>query len=275
MPQRPTTNPSHRMRAAYMVILAATFLVCNVIWAQQQSALLSDPRFDVASVKPSKSEGSQFSVVVEQSGRFVALHATPKRLIEFAYSLGDNEIVGGANWISSATFDMVAKPAGPQVPVNEPGAMMRKGGAYRLMVQSLLADRFQLKTHLERRALLVYDLVVAKRGFLLQPATDIKGMRLGTGMIGGQVTLDSLAQVLTRQLGRTVSNRTGLTGTYDLTLNYEPVTAGTFNRDETTTSTDKPSIFTALDTQLGLKLEARKEMVEVLMIDNIQRPSEN
>ena len=71
------------------------------------------------------------------------------------------------------------------------------------------------------------------------------------------------------------ANRTGLTGTYDLTLNYEPVTVGALSTDETATSTAKPSIFTAIDTQLGLKLKARKEMVEVLIIDDIQRPSEN
>jgi uncharacterized protein (TIGR03435 family) len=242
-------------------------MMCSAIGAQVL------PHFDVASVKPGKAEGGQFSIVVEEGSRFVALNATPKRLIEFAYSLMDNEVVEGANWINSATFDLLAKPDGPPVPVSERGAIMRKGGPYRLMVRSLLADRFHLKTHMERREMTVYDLVVAKRGFLLQPATNTKGIRLGTGMISGQLTLDTLAQGLTRQLGRTVNNRTGLTGTYDLTLNYEPVTSGA--ADETATSAEKPSIFTAVDTQLGLKLEARKEMVEVLIIDDIQRPSEN
>jgi uncharacterized protein (TIGR03435 family) len=110
---------------------------------------------------------------------------------------------------------------------------------------------------------------------LLQPATDIKGMRLGPGMIGGQLTLDTLAQVLTRQAGRTINNHTGLAGTYDLTLQCEPIAAGALNTGETAASTDRPSIFTALDTQLGLKLVARKEKVEILMIDNIQHPSDN
>jgi bla regulator protein BlaR1 len=187
----------------------------------------------------------------------------------------DNEVAGGANWIDSETFDVLAKPEGPPAPIGERGAMMRKGGPYRLMVRSLLADRFQLKTHIEPRELSVFDLVVAKRGFLLKAATDNKGMRLGPGMIGGQISLDTLAQVLTRQVGRIVNNRTSLNGTFDLTLHYEPVTAGALNTDGSATSTDKPSIFTAIDTQLGLKLEPRKEMVEVLMIDNIQSPSGN
>jgi len=275
MPQRSNRRPIYWTRASHVVILTAAFMICNVLRAQMESANPPSPHFDVASVKPGKPEGGQFSIVVEESGRFVARNATPKRLIEFAYSLMDNEVAGGANWIDSTTFDIFAKPEGPPVPASERGAILRKGGPYRLMVRSLLADRFQLKTHIERRESTVYGLVVAKRGFLLQPAIDIKGMRLGTGMIGGQITLDTLAQVLTRQLGRTVNNRTGLTGTYDLTLHYEPVTAGALNTDETATSTDRPSIFTAIDTQLGLKLEARKEMVDVLTIDNIQRPSEN
>jgi len=275
MPQRSTSHPLLWTRLGYAVILIAASMICNVIRAQTESANPPNPHFDVASVKPAKPEGGPFSIVVEESGRFVALNATPKRLIEFAYSLMDNDVAAGANWIDSATFDVLAKPEGPPVPANERGAIMRKGGPYRLMVRSLLADRFQLKTHRERRESTVYDLAVAKRGFLLQPATDIKGIRLGTGMIGGQMTLDTLTQGLTRQLGRTVINRTGLTGTYDLTLHYEPLTAGAPNTDETAPSTDKPSIFTAIDTQLGLKLEARKEMVEVLMIDSIQRPSEN
>lgn len=256
-------------------MLAATLMMRDTIRAQTQSANLPSPRFDVASVKPGKPDGGQFSIVVEESGRFVALNATPKRLLEFAYSLTDNEVAGGPNWIDSATFDVLAKPEGPPAPASEHGAMMQKGGPYRLMVRLLLADRFQLRTHTERMELTVYDLVVAKRGFLLQPATDIKGMRLGLGMIGGQISLDTLAQVLTRQMGRTVNNRTGLTGTYELSLHYEPLTAAALNTDETAASTDRPSIFTAIDTQLGLKLEARKEMVEVLIIDNVQRPSEN
>lgn len=231
--------------------------------------------FDVASVKPSKPGAGQFSIVVEESGRFVASNATPKRLLEFACSLTDNEVAGGAAWIDSTTFDVSAKPEGPPVPASEHSAMMRKGGPYRLMVRSLLADRFQLRTHMEPKEMTVYDLVVTKRGVLLQPATDIKGIRLGPGLIGGQITLDTLAQALTRQLGRAVHNRTGLTGTYDLTLRYEPITAGALNTDETAAVTERPSIFTALDTQLGLKLEARKEMVDILMIDNIQRPSDN
>ena len=275
MPQRSTSRPIYWTRLGYAVILTVASVMCSDIRAQTESANPPSPHFDVASVKPAKPEGGPFSIVIEESGRFVARNATPKRLIEFAYSLIDNEVAGGANWIDSATFDVLAKPEGPPVPASERGAIMRKGGPYRLMVRSLLADRFRLRTHMERRELTVYDLVVAKRGFLGQPATDIKGMRLGTGMIGGQITLDVLAQVLTRQLGRTVNNRTGLTGTYDLTLHYEPVTAGALNTNEAATSTDRPSIFTAIDTQLGLKLEARKEMVEVLMIDGIQRPSEN
>jgi uncharacterized protein (TIGR03435 family) len=250
-------------------------MMCDVVHAQMPPANPPNPRFDVSSVKPAQPNGGQFSIVVEESGRFVALNATPKRLIEFAYSLMDNDVAGGANWIDSATFNVLAKPEGPTAAVSEHGAMMRKGGPYRLMVQSLLADRFQLKTHMKPRELTVYDLVVAKRGFLLQPATDIKGIRLGPGMIGGQITLDTLAQVLTRQVGRNINNHTGLTGTYNLTLQYEPVTAGALNTGETAASTDRPSIFTAIDTQLGLTLEARKEMVEVLMIDNIQHPSDN
>src|SRR5262249_16083127 len=151
----------HRRRAGYITVITAAFMMCNAIRAQAPSVDALDPSFDVASVQPSKPEGGQFSIVVEESGRFVALNATPKRLIEFAYSLMDNEVAGAANWINSATFDVLGKPEGPPVPVSERGGIMRKGGPYRLMVRSLLAERFQLKAHIERRELPVYDLVVA------------------------------------------------------------------------------------------------------------------
>src|SRR6185437_9807028 len=108
------SRPMCRPCAGYIVIL----MMCNVAHAQS-------PQFDIASVKPGKPEGGQFSIVVEESGRFVASNATPKRLIEFAYSLMDNEVAGGANWIDSATFDVLAKPEGPPVPVSERGAIMR------------------------------------------------------------------------------------------------------------------------------------------------------
>jgi uncharacterized protein (TIGR03435 family) len=172
------------------------------------------------------------------------------------------------------------------------------------MLQPLLADRFQLKVHTEVRDLPVLTLVIAKGGPKLHEAKpgdtypnglkDFNGQGGGPGMMlmrPGQLTgqglpLSSLARVLTQQLGSTVQDKTGLTGKYDLTLQWTPDRNGSampgapepgLQGPGSGGSTDAsgPSIFSAIQEQLGLKLESQKGPVEVLVIDHVETPSEN
>ncbi len=142
------------------------------------------------------------------------------------------------------------------------------------MVQALLVDRCHLQAHHETRDQPIYALSIAKNGPKLTPAKpndDPKAMFVmsGSGKItGSQAVLSQLVTQLTQALGRTVENRTGLTGKYDFTLTWTP-------EDQSSDSTAGTSLFTALQEQLGLKLSPAKAPVPVLVVDHLERPSQN
>jgi uncharacterized protein (TIGR03435 family) len=138
------------------------------------------------------------------------------------------------------------------------------------MVQTLLADRFQLKFHRETRELPIYALVVAKNGAKLHAVSAAGlGVGMGKGRFNGRgADMPTLASVLSNELGRLVFDRTGLSGFYDFTLTFEP-------DDTRAADTAGPSLFTALQEQLGLRLEPQKGPVETLVIDHAEKPSAN
>ena len=159
------------------------------------------------------------------------------------------------------------------------------------MMQAMLADRFKLKAHRETKDLPMYALVVAKGGFKLKDAdpnntypNGIKGpdgvshagmMMMRRDMLTAQaVPISSLAGNLAGQLHRIVLDRTGLTGKYDITLRWSPDEMSNEQQDAATTIS-APSIFTALDEQLGLKLESTRGPVDAIVVDHIEMPSEN
>jgi uncharacterized protein (TIGR03435 family) len=146
------------------------------------------------------------------------------------------------------------------------------------MVQALLADRFQLKTHQETRQLPIYTLVVAKDGPKFKPS-KINGTTDDTGrtrlhVAGSDDTISILARELARTLGRVVVNQTGLTGRYDLRLQWTPDDAPPPNGAPLDPS-EAPGIFTAIQEQLGLKLESGRGPVPVIVIDSVEMPSAN
>jgi uncharacterized protein (TIGR03435 family) len=169
------------------------------------------------------------------------------------------------------------------------------------MLQPLLAERFKLKAHTETKQLPVYELIVAKGGPKLKEATPgdtyangFKGpdgvgrggmMRMGRGQLTGQgVPITTLTNLLSQQLQRTVVDKTGLTGKYDLELNWTPEQGegglgpppgAASPQAEPAPDATGPSIFTALQEQLGLKLQSTKGPVETLVIDHAEMPSEN
>jgi uncharacterized protein (TIGR03435 family) len=257
-------------------------------------------QFDVASIKPNKSGTSFFLIRVGDSGRFAATNATLRDLIAFAYPLkgplghrfssddgGSHLMPGLPNWSDSERFDIEAKTEGETTP-----------GQKRLMLQSLLADRFKLAVHWETRQLPVFALVLDKPGKFgpqlrphadnpkcLDPSAGTQQPSPGAAPLlcdnfqwepgharGDKQTMGDLAEVLDNYVNRVVVDKTGLPGTFDMTLEFAPELAGS---PTATDSSDLPDIFTALKEQLGLKLESTTGPEDVLVIDHVEQPSPN
>jgi uncharacterized protein (TIGR03435 family) len=238
-------------------------------------------QFEVASIKPNHSGGNRMGISMEPGGRFVATNVALKTLITMAYDLKDNQVSGLPGWADSDRFDITAKP--------ESGTRV-KDGDERVMIQALLADRFKLNFHKETRELPIYALVVAKNGLKMQaskgnanfdddagaksmpgPGRGGPGIRRTRGEINGaNVKVDMLADQLSSIVGRSVIDKTGLTGDYDFALKYTPDSA-----DAAAADSPNPSIFVAVQEQLGLKLEAQRGPVDLYIIDRIEKPSEN
>jgi len=236
------------------------------------------PAFEVASIKPAPPGGRGMSLNIG-GGRFRTENVPLRMLITFAYDLRDHQLSGGPGWINDDRFDIVAKPDRPVANGLEGAPVMRQ------MVQALLADRFHLVTHKETKELPVYALVVAKGGARMkESAPESKGpsFRMGRGQLdASKAKMSMFVNILANQLGRTVLDKTELTGDYDFKLEFTPDAGQPMpGKDlppgvELPPPPDGPSLFTALTEQLGLKLEPTKGPVEVLVIDGAQKPTEN
>jgi uncharacterized protein (TIGR03435 family) len=201
--------------------------------------------------------------------RFTTSNTSLEMLILWAYDIRKDRLFGKPKWLDSIKFDVVANaPAGPANTTPVIGQM-------RLMMQSLLAARFNLAAHRETKDLPLYDLVVAKTGPKVELTEAVAGpvsarnpfSMTGRGVLSGtRVSADMLAKVLSEQLGHAVEDRTGLKGVFDFTLQWAPDTDTQFDGAGPPTGA---SIFTAIQEQLGLKLEPRKGPVEVLVIDRV------
>jgi uncharacterized protein (TIGR03435 family) len=223
--------------------------------------LAQPPSFEVASIKPNR-DGPMtgFSEDISPNGVFTSKNLTLWNLIRAAYSLRDNQISGGPPWINNQGFDIQAKPApgGGPIPRDQVNRMLR----------TLLEDRFQLKTHRETRDTSGYVLTVARDGPKLHPPGE--GRQNGTmgDLYMPTSTIEGLCQILEFELGRPVANHTGLSGSFELRLQWA-------SEKHPIPDNPLPSLFTAIQEQLGLKLESQKVPVEVLVIDSVQQPSEN
>jgi uncharacterized protein (TIGR03435 family) len=223
------------------VLLIATVAVAS---AQTQ------PAFEAASVKPAKPDENATSYT--RNGEFMG---SLQSLIWFAYGVEDYRISGGPKWLTTDRFDVVYEPTGPQA---------------KLMLRTLLAERFKLAVHTETRQMPVYALVVAKGGPKMEK-TDGSIISGGGGpaMIKGTMEMSTLADnYLSSTLRRRVIDQTGLTGAYKLSLKWTP-------DDKPVTDNSLPSLFTAIQEQLGLRLESTKGPVEIFVIDHAEKPSEN
>ena len=257
---------------------AAILATGTLVHAQQQPT--TRQAFEVASIKPGDPDSQMFRIGSMPGGKFSAINASLKLLIQTAYDVRSHQISGGPNWIDSAKFDIDAKPdSAAPIPAGPAG-----GPQIRSMLQSLLEERFKLKLHRELRAESTYELVLTRGGPKLQVATDSlkqerRGLRMGRGQFTGTAApISILVNQLSQQLGRSVVDKTGLTGLYDFDLKWTPESGEfQFGPADAGSPPDPagPSIFTAIQEQLGLKLESTKSPVDVLVIDSAERPSEN
>jgi uncharacterized protein (TIGR03435 family) len=254
------------MICSTFVRLAALLTLVVGIWAQPKS-------IEVASVKPSHNTVAD-SNLDSTRGQVTATNITLRELIRFGYSVKDFQIERTPKWVDGERFDIAAKRASGKTNSLEDE---------KSLVRELLADRFQLTTHRESKQMPVYLLVVAKDGPKLLAHNDAgPKTRGGCGrLVGRRVTAENIASMLARQLDREVLNRTGLSGEYDMQLDFTPDSGScraVGDPQSGSVATDPsglPSIYAALQQQLGLKLESGKGAVEFLIIDRVERPSEN
>jgi uncharacterized protein (TIGR03435 family) len=251
---------------------------------QQQSApeLLAAPApvFDVAAIHPHIPEPHEHNSIWSSpsDGRFRAENVSVIMLIHWAYEMPETRILGAPGWAGTTYFniDATADPAVDQRLHNLTSDAGRK--QKEKMVQALLADRFKLVTHTETRDLPIYELVVARGGAKLgDPQSSGATVNHGRDHIEveGANSATLLAEELAKETGRDVVDKTGITGRYDLKLQWTP-DEGAEPASNGSASTDSgPSLFTALEEQLGLKLEPAKGPVQVLVIDYVEMPSAN
>jgi uncharacterized protein (TIGR03435 family) len=239
------------------------------------------PIFDVASVHLSAHSPDGHNHIWNDihESHFRTGNLSIRDLIQYAYNLPKSQIVGGPGWLDSAMYDIDAKSS-PEVDARLKA--MPSGDAAqqkRSMVRELLKERFSLTTHEETRVLPVYNLVFAKGGPKFQPSsysgTTIDAGRSRIHVQGSDDTIGLLARELAHSQGRVVVNNTGLTGRYDLLLRWTPDDASTPPLNGDTDPNAPPGLFTAIQDQLGLKLESGKGPVPVLVIDQIEPPSAN
>jgi uncharacterized protein (TIGR03435 family) len=267
--------------------------------------------FEVVSIKPNHEASNKVMVRVTPGGRFEAQNITVRFLLQDAFGVKDSQLVGAPGWVDSEHYNIEAKgedSAGGDEPKGGQSRLDRdkQQAQFRLMLQAMLADRFKLVLHHETKELSEYALVAAKSGPKLKettapafdPATagplpqpgSNAPMPKGSIRMAGRgdltvtgVDLERFADVLSRQLGQIVVDKTGLKGEYDFTLKWTPEEgqgqmfrgAGDPAKDGVPPPEAGPSIFTALQEQLGLKLESQKGPVDVLVIDHLEKPSEN
>jgi uncharacterized protein (TIGR03435 family) len=291
------SRPAARTGLEPGAIVAAGLLVAAACGLFGQSA--DTPRFAVASVKrnPSLEQLSMaapMGVGYRPGGRLVAGNAPVAMLIQRAYAVQGFQVVGGPEWIHTEGYDIDAKP--------ESNTDQKRMW---LMLQSLLADRFKLSMHHETRNLPVYDLEAAKGGPKLKPAEEVacadvqSGMpergqpkpcgpglaagRTGLDMDGISVSMPAFAKMLSTMMGREVVDKTGVKGRFALHLEFAmdealaglPNPAGPDASGKPADASARPTIRTALQEQLGLKLQASTGPVDVFVIDHVERPSKN
>jgi uncharacterized protein (TIGR03435 family) len=234
----------------------ALLLLATCAFAQPPS-LSQQPSFEAATIKPSKSQPGR-SATHSRPGMVVLTGKTLKGLICSAYDVKDFQVSGGPKWLDDDRYDINAKAEGATT-----------GAQRMMMLQTLLADRFQLVIHREQKIGPAYALVLVKSGLKIKPAEGVTGTNAHGGK--GQLTvtgmpMTELADLLSRELKAPVVDFTATPGVFDFKLEWSI---------EGDSNDAQSALFAALQSQLGLKLESRKLPVEMIVVDRAEKPSEN
>jgi uncharacterized protein (TIGR03435 family) len=258
------------------------------------------PSFEVATIKPTHSTENRRGMMMTP-GKLSINNMPLKSLIAFAFDArSEAQVIGGPDWINTENYTIEAKEDDALAAALDKAPPEERARQVRLMMQSLLIDRFKLKVSRSSKETTVYALVVGKGGPKLTPssrtepaskAPNPSGPRMmmtGRGELKGtESNMGLLADILSRQReaeGRVVVDKTGLTGTYDWSLHWSPeAPAPAFKEADADVPADRspgpdgsgPTLFTALQEQLGLKLEPQKGTVDTIVVDSVERPSEN
>lgn len=239
----------------------------------------ADPSFEVATIKPNDKDGGSMQALTFKGRNFVTVNSSLADLMMFAYSVQMKQIVGAPDWIEKDRYDIVATPDAEGRP---------NADQVRVMIRKLLADRFQLKFHHDKREMSAFVLTVGKGGAKLRPGQQ-NGSLHGIGMqeaANGSLLFVNNAPIpaftsflQSLVLDRPVVDETGLTGRYDFTVTFTPDESEFNGQPPFAKPADgvepAPSLFEAMQEQLGLKLTAEKTQVDVLAIDHVEKPSAN
>jgi bla regulator protein BlaR1 len=249
----------------------APIAIAAVAMLRAQSPLPLHPSFDVVSIKPHL--GASGSIELSVSGnRLHAVNDSALMLISYAYDLPIEQIIGATGWIGQDRYDIDARAAS-DAPMTQAQA--------REMLQAVLTERFHAMVHKDTQEMPVYALVVAKNGPKLTPSVaEARNMTMGiagavfTGAMQMTASKESMTQLASHfshknGVDRIVIDKTGLVGDYDYKLAWD-IGFGTSRSDSSV-----PSIFEALQQQLGLKLDPQKAAVDVIVIDQLEKPSAN
>ena len=237
----------------------------------------ADPKFEVATIKPSKPDtpGKMFRV---QGRRFKTLNTTLNEIISFAYGVHSKQVIGVPAWADTDKFDIDAEPDGEGAPSDK---------QWKSMLQKLLVERFKLTFHHDKRELSVYVLSVAKTGQKMTKSEgDPNGLpglwfqQLGDLNVRNANMADFSGLMQSTVLDRPVLDQTGITGRWDFTLKWTPDDSqfagfGARIPPPTDAANAPPNLYTAIQEQVGLKLEATKAPADVMVIDRVEKPSDN
>jgi uncharacterized protein (TIGR03435 family) len=269
------------MRTAGRGLSVALVAACGVAIAQtaaapqlgQSATAEASPEFEVTTVKPSDPDACCARTFGSDGRRFRTTNTNLKWVLQWAYSLQPKQIVGGPPWMDEDRFDIAGEIEGTEAATNL---------QWRVAVQKLLTERFQIQFHHEAREMSAYALVIAKGGpKLTKDDGDTKPENTGFGGAIGQTMYGSGENVTIGQffgevqrlaVDRPIIDRTGLSGTFNIQLSFtreDPQSLGMTQLPDNAA----PNLFDALQQQLGLKLEGIKTQVDVLAIDHVERPS--
>ena len=255
-----------RIKAGSSVLLLVGWIGLAATGGRALAQIAAGERdsFEVASIRPHEGSGDSSETNLLPGGRYEGKNVSVRKMLRQALGVDDPQMLGAPDWVDTACYDIEAKTGGAGTPQVE---------EFQKLLLTLLEDRFQLRFHRETRERPVYWLVVEKSGDKLKrttgdsrPTMSVNGSGARKVLQARAVSMGEFVSLLPRQVGRPVDDHTGLTGRYDVKLEWD---------ESQSADMLLPSLYGALQEQLGLRLKPAKGMVNVIEIDHIERPSAN